>query len=61
MNNIHLKGFEEGRFNKDYKIFTQNIINMLKQFAKKIDSNSEIKFLTPSMYEDIFKKERILL
>ena len=53
--------FEEGRFNKDYKRLTQNITNMLKQFAKKIDSNSEIKFLTPSMYEDIFKKERILL
>ena len=53
--------FEEGRFNKDYKRLTQNITNMLKQFAKKIDRNSEIKFLTPSMYEDIFKKERILL
>ena len=53
--------FEEGRFNKDYKRLTQNITNMLKQFAKKIDSNSEIKFLTPSMYEDMFIKGGILL
>ena len=49
--------FEDGRFQAEYDDLTSNIKLMLKDYVKKINKPENIKFITPSMYENIFHKD----
>lgn len=47
--------FEDGRFDKEYETLTNNTKKMLKNYAKSLKKPLNIKFLTPSIYEEYFK------
>lgn len=47
--------FEEKRFEEKYEQITINMRNMLKQYAKGLETLRDIEFLTPSQYSDIFE------
>lgn len=49
------KMFENGRFENDYKKLTDDMIVMLQNYAKKANIAKDIEFVTPSVYEKIFK------
>ena len=46
--------FEEKRFADQYDGITENMRKMLKEYAATLPRKSDIMFLTPSVYEDIF-------
>lgn len=46
--------FEDGRFEKDYDSINADVRVMLKKYAAGLINPSAIKFLTPSLYADIF-------
>ncbi len=47
--------FEDGRFRNEYLALTNNMIEMLSKYAKKLAPDSNIKFITPSIYEECLK------
>ena len=49
------KVFENGRFENDYNNLTNNMITMLQNYVKKVNTTKNIEFITPSIYEKIFK------
>lgn len=49
--------FEGGRFVTKFNDTTENMIFMLKKYANTVQYYMSIKFLTPSMYENIFKEK----
>lgn len=49
--------FEGSRFESKYENLTNNMRNMLKEYAKKIKNRENIKFITPSIYQDIFEEK----
>lgn len=46
--------FEESRFETRYESITANMRKMLKDYASTLVNKSDMEFLTPSVYEDIF-------
>lgn len=50
--------FGEERFVKRYEQMNRNMKNMLGIYASGLQDNSSIQFITPSIYEDIFKKRK---
>lgn len=51
--------FEDGRFTKEYDRLTQNTIKMLKVYTQKLSASQNIRFVTPSIYEKIFNKQKV--
>ncbi len=49
--------FEGSRFETKFASITDNMRTMLKAYAASLNRKSDIQFLTPSAYEDIFRDE----
>lgn len=47
--------FDDRRFAKKYQMITENIRNILKKYAKGMNRKENIRFITPSIYSDIFE------
>lgn len=50
--------FGEERFVKRYEQMNSNMRTMLTAYAASLEKPSDIKFLTPSLYQDIFKSNK---
>ncbi|MBQ1171912.1 MAG: aldolase catalytic domain-containing protein [Lachnospiraceae bacterium] len=48
--------FDERRFAGKYEEITLNTRNMLNDYAMRLDRKTDVKFLTPSVYQDIFEQ-----
>ena len=48
--------FQGNRFEEKYDSITENMRKMLKNYAFHLSDKNNIKFITPSAYEDIFKQ-----
>lgn len=51
------KMFEGSRFETKFDSITGNMRKMLKKYALSLNKKEDVRFLTPSVYEDIFKDE----
>lgn len=51
--------FEQGRFEAKFDVITENIRKMLKEYALTLPRKSNVRFLTPSIYEDIFDEKSL--
>ncbi len=47
--------FDENRFAEKYDTITENVRSMLKKYVKGLQKKEDIKFITPSIYADIFE------
>lgn len=54
-NYFNKEKFEGGRFESKFESITTNMRKMLKKYSKGLERIDDIRFITPSLYQDIFE------